>query len=144
MTRLVALADLHNNRFQGAKSMSTVPNLPDAIFQGREPSIDLDDLDERWEGGGDCWLPNSGELHVVSFSFPQTLPDDWAEVVGLLSAQSFQGFTPAARDGAALARSQLAEVSSPAFFNAGASVAGQIHFFSRDIEPTVEIDRQIV
>ncbi|WP_372573780.1 M10 family metallopeptidase C-terminal domain-containing protein [Ruegeria jejuensis] len=124
--------------------MSTVPNLPDPVFQGNKPSIDLDDLPDQWEGGGIYWPQNGGDLHVVSFSFPQTLPDDWADVVGLLSAQSYQGFGADARDGAALALQQWADVSNLAFFNAGTSHAGQIQFLARDIGPTVEIDGQPV
>ncbi len=124
--------------------MSTIPNLPGPVFQGRKPSIDLDDLPAQWEGGGINWPQNGGDLHVVSFSFPQTLPGDWADVIGLLSAQSYQGFGAAARDGAALALQQWSDVSNLAFFNAGTSHAGQIQFLARDIGPTVEIDGQIV
>lgn len=123
--------------------MHTPIDIPPVVLAPKS-SIDIDDLPAQWEGEGVEWPANSGDLHVVSFSFPQTLPDDWEEVINLLSAQSYQGFNDAAQEGADLAMRQWSEVSNLAFFNAGATNLGQIRFLARDMGTPFELNGQMV
>ncbi len=121
------------------------PPGPGPIIGGGGPgSLPLEALPEQWENDGDFWGPPTPEgFTVVSYSFPQSLPDSWADSIGPLFSPTFEAFDAAAQETAALALQQWSEVSNLRFIEFGGDF-GLIRFFAQKFGSGGEVDGQPV